>query len=390
MARIEDLKGRIEEKREKKPEKKLEGEKPEAETIDMSKVESIVRKMKQKYAEQGMVFEEVEGRLGELRGIIAESSKAKIDVQTVETLTENRNLLVKSAGKFYLRFSNPLGGVSRLVSNFPAAKELGYYIYSADMKYSLHQYLAITTVAAVVAVMLGVVLGAIVGIALGMGILISAMLAIALGFLFFIVALIVMFLIPKSAAKARGEKAGVELPFALRHMSTELKAGIGLYRTIQAIAAADYGPLSEEFGRTISEIEEGTETRLALKHFALRTQSNALSTALMHVIRAMKTGGNLSNAMSEMAEDVSFELRTKMKEFSEKMNFFGVIFIMMAIVLPVFIAILAGIRNAPIGTSTVFSSIPLGPLEVGILYLIAMPIMLAVLVMFLIMTQPKV
>jgi len=199
-----------------------------------------------------------------------------------------------------------------------------------------------------------------------------------------------MFFIPRNAAKSRGEKVGVELPFALRHMSTELKAGIGLYRTIQAIAAADYGPLSEEFSRTISEIEEGTETRLALKHFALRTQSNALSNALMHVIRAMKTGGNLSSVMSEIAEDVSFELRTKMKEFSEKMNFFGVIFIIMAIVMPVFIAILAGIRNAPIGTESVFSSLPLGPMEVAVFYLVAMPMLMGLLIIFIMMSQPKV
>ena len=68
---------------------------------------------------------------------------------------------------------------------------------------------------------------------------------------------------------------------------------------------ADYGELSEEFSRTINEIEEGTDTKLALRHMALRTQSKALRNSLIHVIRALRTGGNLSVIMNDIADDVS-------------------------------------------------------------------------------------
>ena len=56
-------------------------------------------------------------------------------------------------------------------------------------------------------------------------------------------------------------------------MATELRAGQS-YKTIQAVTAANYGVLSEEFV-SITEIE-GTETSDALKHLALRTQSKPL------------------------------------------------------------------------------------------------------------------
>jgi len=181
-----------------------------------------------------------------------------------------------------------------------------------------------------------------------------------------------------------------ELPFALRHMATELKSGIGLYRALQAIAVADYGVLSQEFSHTIAEIEEGTDAQDALRHLALRTQSKALRTALTHIVRALKTGGNLSEVMGNIAEDVSFELQQKTKEFAEKMNFFGVIFIFMAIVLPVFVAILGSIRNAPLGASgSMFSSLPLDPTMIAIFYLAVMPMILIYLIFYLKMSQPK-
>jgi flagellar protein FlaJ len=153
-------------------------------------------------------------------------------------------------------------------------------------------------------------------------------------------------------------------------MSTELKAGIGLYKTIQTIAANDYGVLSDEFARTITEIEEGSDTRIALKHLALRTQSKALKKTINHVLRAMRIGGNLSDAMSSIADDVADEMRNKILEFSQSMNFFAVIFIFAGIVMPVAIMILGAIRNSPIAAAgqDVFKNIPLTP-EILLIFL---------------------
>ena len=263
-------------------------------------------------------------------------------------------------------------------------KELAYYLYSANMPYSAQQYLAVSVAAAVI----GGIIGIGIGILLWLLVKLNPLIIIAPALLLFIFVLFIMLLIPKSAAQRRGDALSAELPFALRHMATELKAGIGLYRTLQAVATSDYGVLSQEFSRTISEIEEGTDTKDALRHFALRTQSKSMRSALLHIIRAIKTGGNLSDTMGKIAEDVSFELRLKVRDFAEKMNFFGVIFIFGAIVVPVFIAILGSIVNAPLGLS--LGSLPLTPVNILILYLVAMPLTLVFLIFYLRMLQPKV
>src|SRR3989344_1903567 len=338
--------------------------------------------MKKKYREEGVEMEQVGGKLGELRGIIAEGEQAKVNIQRVEDLNEFQNPMVKQLGKIYLLFRLPLEPISNLLKKFPVASDIRYYLYSANMKYSLNQWLAISLAAAFLSGLFVFAVLAAVTYLLKINLAFSIVLGGASGFF----ALVIMLLIPRSYAQRRGDAISVELPFALRHMATELKAGIGLYKTIQTIATSDYGPLSEEFSRTINEIEEGTDTKDALRHFALRTQSKALRSALFHIIRAMKTGGNLSEIMNTIAEDVTFDMHVRIRDFAEKMNFFGVIYIFIAIVMPVFIGIIGSITNAPISVG----SVALAPLAIVGIYLLGMPLILGFLVMYIKMIQPRV
>lgn len=381
MVKLDELRKKIEE-RKAKEKKFVAGKEAAEEAFDVERVEKIVDKMKKKYAEQGIEFEQVGGKLRELRGIVAEGEAAKIQVQRVEELTEFRSPIVQGLGRFYLFFGAVLKPISSLLRRLPPTRELAFYLYSANMMYSVHQWLAISAAASVIAFFIGLVLGVMLLYFLNLPLVFSLLFAI----LAFIAALVVCFIIPKSRAQSRGDAISIELPFALRHMATELKAGIGLYKTLQAIATADYGILSEEFSRTINEVEEGTDTKDALRHFALRTQCKALRNALLHVIRALKTGGNLSDIMNTIASDVSFELRMKMRDFGQKMNFFGVIFIMGAIVAPTFIIIIGGITNTPMQIGT----LPLDPMMILIFYLVIMPLLLLFLIIYLHMMQPKV
>lgn len=377
MGKLDKLRKEIEEKKKiKKTDKKVQ------ETVDIDQVEKIVSRMKKKYRDEGVEFEQVGGKLGELRGIIAEGEQAKINVQRIEDLGDFQNSMVRRLGKLYLLLKFPLQPFSTIIKKLPIASDVRYYLYSANMKYSLNQWLALSlAVTFLTGFFVLVLLGAVVflfEIPIAFSVLFAG--------IFGMFALVIMLMIPRSRAMRRGDAISVELPFALRHMATELKAGIGLYKTLQTIATSDYGVLSEEFARTISEVEEGTDTKDALRHFALRTQSKALRSALFHIIRAMKTGGNLSQTMNTIAEDVSFDMRVAIRDFAEKMNFFGVIYIFIAIVAPVFVGIIGSITNAPISVG----SVALSPLAIAGIYLVGMPLILGFLIVYLKMMQPRV
>lgn len=365
---------------------------------DEKSVEDIVGRLKTKYKKEGIQFNESEGKLGELRDIISGSKEKQIEIQSIDALQTGKNPFVRFLGRLYASMHGPFERLGSFLETLPQAKTLNYYLYSANMPYSAKQWVALVAVVSVLVLIFSFSFGQLFFLFVrwfgeSQGLILTP-LAVTLSYIipffgsFFLmlVTVIVGFLIPKSNAVKRGDQCSTELPFALRHMATELRAGIGLYRTIQTIAKADYGVLAEEFSRTIGEIEEGTDTREALRHFAARTQSRPLANALRHVIRALKTGGNLSEIMSSIASDVSFDLQIKVREYSEKLNFFGVIFIFAGIVMPVFVGIIGSIAN---GGLPISSSIPLPPSFVLVFYLLIMPVVLGMIAYYLYITQPR-
>jgi len=377
--------------RKKKKQSFKQKPKEESTEIDMEKVEKIVKRMRAKYKEEGIEFEEVGGGLKDLRGLIAEGAAAKVEIQTVEELKEVRNKLVNFLAALFIKLGAVLKPIAKAMSRFPEMEMLSFYLYSANMHYSSKQYIALTvagsTIAFIVAMLVSSAVLTYLDIAIAtrvIGVLVSSILT-------FVISSIVILMMPKQNAIGRGRKVSIELPFALRHMATELRAGIGLYKTLQTIATADYGALSEEFARVITEVEEGTDTRDSLKHLALRTQSKALRSAIIHIVRALKTGGNLSESMNDIAEDVSFSMRMAVSEFGQRMNFFGVVFIFGAIVFPVMITILGTIRNSPMKESmTSFQMLPLTPPIMAVIYLVVMPFILALFLLYIKKAQPVV
>lgn len=393
------IKSRIEEKKPTDRNVSSANSMPEK-PVDLSdkQIDLIVERMKHKYKQEGLEFNEVEGQLGELKDIISGTGQKGVEVG-VDALREGKNAFIRILGHLYFSLHGFFEWVSKRIETFPQMKTLNYYLYSANMSYSSKQWVAIVSVVSVLVFIAVFSFGELAflllrffgqqrGLTLSpLVVTLSYVLPVIVALFFSVAAVVVGLLVPKMNAERRGDECSTELPFALRHMATELRAGIGLYKTIQTIAKADYGVLSEEFTRAISEIEEGTDTKDALRHFAARTQSRPLANALRHIIRALRTGGNLSEIMGSIASDVSFDLRMKVREYSEKLNFFGVIFIFMGIVAPVFVGVMGAIVNGglPLGFS-----IPLTPPVIMIFYFLIMPTLLGGLAYYLYVTQPRV
>jgi len=360
-------------------------------SVDENEVNKIVETMKKKYREEGIVIDEVNTSLKEMRGIITEETYAKIDIETQEDVEEFGSSITRQIGTIYLKTKNIVKPIQNYFKNFPITQELGFYLYSANMQYSANQYLALATTAGIIIGIISFIIGIITGIIIG-NILLIPIIPILFGFFGLVVSILLILKIPKNKAIQRGNACSLELPFALRHMATELKSGIGLYKALQAIAANDYGALSEEFSRTIKEIEEGADTNVALKHLSLRTQSRPLKTTINHILRAMRIGGNLSEIMNDIAKDVTSDLKNKINAFSQTMNFFAVVFIFLGIILPVAILILGAIRNSPISSAgqDLFKAIPLTIDVLLIIYFIFMPIVFIGMNYFIHKTQPQI
>ncbi len=387
MADLSDLKKKIEEQKAPRgaaaqPKRSSGGE------ASLPTVDSIVANLKQRYAAEGRPEEtggQASGQLGWVRRNVAGEGSVELE-GGLEWLQGSKQPLVAFFAHVYAWFKPVTGTIHLVLSHLPQAQELDFFLSSANLSFTSRQFLALTSSVSFFLSALALLASAAVAVTWPVDLPSRALPVIASTLFVFLVSAFSLLAYPRALAVKRAEQASAELPFALRQMSTQLRTGVGLYKSFQDIASADYGILSEEFSRAVNEIEEGKEMKDAIEGFARRTQSAALRRALLHINRALRTGGNLSETMGQIAEDVSFELRMRTRDFSEKMNFFGVIFIVAAIVLPVFLAIIGGITNAPIG----IEAAALSPQMLGFAYLLGLPLLLAYLIAYLVYSQPKV
>ena len=358
--------------------------------IDLDAVQNIVTKMKKKTDAQGVSGGAVsESHLKELRDLISGGKLNNLDVNSEAKLSSySDSSMEKGVVKFYKPFKSIVNSIVMFIAKNPIGKKISFYLSSANIKKTLVQHLVFSVLVSLLAsIFFSILL-----------ILILAyynpILLVIIPFFFFGLLAILIFVMayvsPMQKAKMRGVYIDVELPYALRHIATELQAGIGLYKVLQSVAKNDYGVLSEELSRTILEIENGTDTKTALRHAALRSQSKNYNIALFHIVRTLNTGGNLAETINGVADTVSFDLMESAKVFGEKMNFFGIIFIFIAIVLPVFAAILGAIANAPLGQDgSLFLPGIMTPTTLSLIYVVALPVIFIFLIFYIKMIEPK-
>ena len=194
---------------------------------------------------------------------------------------------------------------------------------------------------------------------------------------------IFMLYFPKIKEKHMYDDLNFELPYALRHMATELKAGKGLHDTLLTISLANYGSLSIEFKRVLKEIKYGKSSEDALMEMSKRVSSDGLSRATHQIIGTLRVGGNLANSLTLIAEDISFDMQIKLKEYSQKLNGFILIYTFVAILGPVIILIML------MAASTVVGDIVSGDM-VLIMYMFFFPLIVVFMGLFIKKLEPQI
>ncbi len=316
-------------------------EKSVTEDYDREAISKIVERMKQKYIEEGVLKEDEEEQ-SELKKIISGSKQLQIKGGSAKELALFENPMVRLFGKFYLLLESPISKLTDLFYK-KTGKKLENDLLAAGMNYSVEQYLSLALSSTLFITIITLIFLIFTTLIKVTSILTDIILIISIPFF----VLVLFFLIPNSKAKKIGQEIDKQLPFALRHMSIEIRAGVGIYKTMESIASSGYGPLSDGFRWVLYQIEKGVPTEEALEAWSNRTKSQSLSRVVSHIIRALRTGGNLSEIMVTIAEDVSFERKMKIADFAEKLNLLGLFLMFATVVGPVMLTILTTIASSP-------------------------------------------
>ncbi|MEK6953633.1 MAG: type II secretion system F family protein [Candidatus Micrarchaeota archaeon] len=249
-------------------------------------------------------------------------------------------------GGAYNAFRGPLTKLTNLVANIPLSQGLKENLDSAGMAWAPEEYLVILSVMSAIA--FAAVLFVFGGVSIGLSDISLSVMAPFVAISAAVLVIIVGLIYPSAVANERATKLNRELPFALRQLATQVKAGVSFHKAMSSIVNSKYGALSDEFRRVLQDIERGSSTEQALLKLAAKTKSRGLKKAIVQILRALKSGGNLSETITAIADDVSFELRMKVRDFTEKLNFISVIYIMIGVVGPVVMVILSAIAQLPL------------------------------------------
>ena len=145
---------------------------------------------------------------------------------------------------------------------------------------------------------------------------------------------------PQIKQKRQFNDLNQELPYALRHMGIELKSGKGLHDTLITVANANYGSFSRELTRVLEQVRYGRSTENALLEMSNRINSDGLSRAVQQIVGTLRVGGNLANSLEIIADDISFDMHVKLKDYSQRLNAFILIYTFVAILAPVILLIM--------------------------------------------------
>ncbi|MBI5036817.1 type II secretion system F family protein [Candidatus Micrarchaeota archaeon] len=251
-----------------------------------------------------------------------------------------------TVGKLYTSFGSLFNTIAQTFATMPIGQTISADLEAAGMKIKPEAFLvtasAVSLIIGIFVFLLFVLIAAMTKDAL-FGILAPLMAVCA-----FIMAAFVALSYPKSVSGQRASQVDRSLPFALRQVSTQVKAGVSFHKAMQSIASSNYGILSEEFTRVVNEVNSGETMQAALMKLSRRTRSKGLKRTVTQILRSFKSGGNLSQIISDIADDVSFESRMNIRDFTEKLNFVNVIYIMVGVVAPVTLAILSSIMQIPL------------------------------------------
>ena len=112
-------------------------------------------------------------------------------------------------------------------------------------------------------------------------------------------------------------------------------------------------------------------------------KSEGLSRAVHQIVGTLRVGGNLANSLNVIAEDITFDMQIKLKEYSQKLNSFILLYTFIAILAPVILLIML------MAGSTVMGDIVSGDILL-ILYIFFFPLIVVFLAIFMKKLEPKI
>lgn len=157
-------------------------------------------------------------------------------------------------------------------------------------------------------------------------------LPIALGFGLFV--FVQSLLYPHVTLGRKMRALNKDMLFALRHLLIQIRSGVPLYNALVSVGEGGYGIISQEFGRTVKEINAGVSQVDALENMAMRNPSIYLRRAIWQIVNALRAGSEVAKVLESLVEQFAAEERVNLGRFGREMGPWALMYLLTTIIFP--------------------------------------------------------
>jgi tight adherence protein C len=119
-------------------------------------------------------------------------------------------------------------------------------------------------------------------------------------------------------ATGRQRQLERDLPDVLDQLTIAVEAGLGFEAALQRVVTSTPGPLSEEFGRMLQDVQVGTRRAVALESVVERTDAPDLRHVVMSLIQSERLGVPLAATLRSQSKEMRLKRRMSAEESANK------------------------------------------------------------------------
>lgn len=152
---------------------------------------------------------------------------------------------------------------------------------------------------------------------------------------------------PGMIIKEKEKKIDNALPFAALYLSTVASSQLPLHKIFEIFSKySDYGELTKEIQSITDDVEVfGIDINTAVERAVQRSPSKALKELLWGILSTVRSGGDLSKYLKEVAVNQMNEYRRKVYEFSHTLTIYIEIYLTAMVLGAIFFTILTSIMS---------------------------------------------
>jgi pilus assembly protein TadC len=139
---------------------------------------------------------------------------------------------------------------------------------------------------------------------------------------------------PKLLANRRIKKLEKNLIAALQNMLVQLYSGVPLFDILVNIGDGDYGEVSKEISKVVSEINAGKPQIEALTEIAAINPSLFFRRSIWQIVNGMKAGSDLTAVIKEMIDSLSEEQVIQIQKYGGQLSPISMFYMLIAVIIP--------------------------------------------------------